>query len=117
MSAVCDCGWTGTATQVRDGGRCPECDSPIRYESKSLPDLALKTVSAFNKRALIALRAAALTEWDKGFISSITSAVEHYVDLTPQQQNTIYRMVNRHARDLHDIPVVDFAVLHARGAD
>ncbi|MGH8446496.1 MAG: hypothetical protein ACREVL_14585 [Solimonas sp.] len=37
--------------------------------------------------------------------------------ITPDQQNAVYRAVLRSDANIADRAVVDFAVLHARGAD
>lgn len=115
MAAICDCGWNGTSTQVRDGGRCPECSALIRYESALVASTSL-TVEEFNRRALIALKGVSF-----GFGShaeSIVAAAEQQVSLgrvSPRMQQALYNICNRFHRQITDRQVTDMAALRAKG--
>src|SRR3546814_16830744 len=57
MAATCPaCNWTGSATAVRDGGRCPDCGEPIRYDRKPLQSAPRLTLYDFLPRAAQVLR-------------------------------------------------------------
>src|SRR3546814_20444765 len=57
MAAPCPaCNWTGSATAVRDGGRCPDCGEPIRYDRKPLQSAPRLTLYDFLPRAATVLR-------------------------------------------------------------
>src|SRR3546814_8265658 len=57
MAATCPaCNWTGSATAVRDGGRCPDCGEPIRYDRKPLQSAPRLTLYDFLPRAAKVLR-------------------------------------------------------------
>lgn len=120
MAATCECGWTGTSTQVRDGGRCPECTSKVRYDSAplSLPRTAIVSVSQFNQRAAAALKAV-----DFGHFNSSERVVGGFLyqlernQVSEKMQQAIYNIVHRYRRQITDQAVKDYAADRARGAD
>src|SRR3546814_7489874 len=65
MAATCPaCNWTGSATAVRDGGRCPDCGEPIRYDRKPLQSAPRLTLYDFLPRAAKVLRSIGADEND-----------------------------------------------------
>lgn len=117
MSANCpECKWVGSYQQVVDGGYCPTCYPvliKVRYDSIELPDPRIKTVEQFNRRAVKALQACGLNEWDAGFVKSIEFRVEHYDALKENEQRNLLRAVMRRSREIGDRPVIDYAEMHA----
>ncbi|MDP3859872.1 MAG: hypothetical protein Q8Q73_19095 [Stagnimonas sp.] len=116
MSAICECGWTGPSTRVRDGGRCPECMSRVRYESKPLIETPKLDVEGFNHRAARTLRAVPGTDANQ-FLVGVLPLCEKVIRLTALQQNGIYKAILRHEQAIADRALLDFATMHARGAD
>jgi DNA-directed RNA polymerase subunit RPC12/RpoP len=115
MAAVCSaCTWTGASTQVVDGGRCPECESPVRYQSKPLEAPRKLSLTEFNKSAAKALRAVALDIGDD-FLTNVLERIDLGWSLSPAQQAVLMKIVLRHERHIHDRAVVEFATFHAKG--
>lgn len=121
MAATCDCGWTGGPMQVRDGGRCPECWSKVSYDKAPVPQLGgIKSVEEFNRRAITALRGVTMLPgtWDKRFAQDMTVKVDHGNGwLSEKQQQALYNVVHRYRRQITDVDVTEYALMHARGAD
>lgn len=115
MAAICDaCRWSGTSSQVRDGGRCPECGESIRYDSKPLQAAPRLTLHEFLPRAAKALRAINATEGDD-FVEDAVARIEQEQYIAPVQTAVLLKVVLRLERQINDRAVVDFATLHARG--
>ncbi|MGH8446490.1 MAG: hypothetical protein ACREVL_14555 [Solimonas sp.] len=117
MAAICDaCNWTGSATAVRDGGKCPGCGEPIRYDSKPLTTAPRLTLHTFLPRAAKALRAIGAGDGDD-FVESALSRIECGHSIAPVTVAILLKVILRRAAAINDRAVVDFAAMHARGAD
>ena len=116
MAAVCDeCGWTGSAMQVLEGGRCPECEMRVRYDSAPVSSTAaISGVFEFNCRVLPVLRSIRCTG---NFVPDIIGLLQRGHTPTEGQQQALYRVINRHRRQVADKAVADFATYHARGTE
>lgn len=116
MAAICDpCGWSGSALAVRDGGRCPECGEPIRYDRAALPQRRqIGSIHEFNSRARVALMALPVLN---PFIEAIVTKLETGRALTEREQQALFNTVNSRHRQISDSELTEYAVRHARGAD
>ena len=121
MSAICNaCSWTGTSSQVADGGRCPECSDKIRYDRApvSTAPAAIRDVGEFNRRAEAALKGV-----DFGAFSNAARIVAEFGrqiaagNVSAKMQQAAYNIVHRYRRQISDQLVRDFAVMRAKGAD
>lgn len=114
MSAHCDrCAWTGSSTQVRDGGRCPECFDKVRYVRVELAEAGIKSVGTFNERAVKALRGSQGSDF-------LTSMIAQYVQckpFSPKQQQAFINAVHSFRRQITDVDVNAYAETHAKGHD
>lgn len=115
MAAICDsCSWSGSSTAVRDGGLCPECGEPIRYESKPLQAAPRLTLHEFLPRAAKALRSINATDGDD-FVEDAVARIEQGQYVAPVVTAVLLKVVLRLEPQINDRAVVDFATLHARG--
>lgn len=117
MAAICPaCDWTGSATAVRDGGRCPKCDESVRYDGKPLQSAPRLTLHDFLQRAAKALKSTGAIDGDE-FLEKAIDRIELGWSLAPVQVAVLMKVVLRLERQINDRPVVDFATMHAKGAD
>lgn len=116
MAATCtwpECGWTGGPSDViKANGVCPNCGSEITYVAGGLLKTAIETLEQFNRRAVIGVSGCTRTDWEKGFLDTIRFKVEHYEQLGPAQQRTLFTLVDRYAAQLTDRACVDYCTLH-----
>lgn len=120
MSAVCSCGWTGSSSQVADGGRCPECREKITYTGGKLICNDIASDRVFNRRFFIA--AAGLYFGDTpgntaSIIRNCASRFDRGLELSIDQQRVLFKICVRYADQITDTGVVNYAIRHARGAD
>lgn len=115
MTAICDsCSWTGKSTQVRDGGRCPDCGESIRYASQSLQGVPRLNLREFLPRAAKALRAIGAEDNDE-VVESAIDRIESGQSLAPVSIAILLKVVLRRADAITDQAVIDFATMNARG--
>lgn len=119
MSAACDCGWTGTPSQVRDGGRCPECMSKVLYRSAPVGIAVdqIRTVQDFNRRAVKALGVVTFGHGNtQGVVDSFRRQVEMEC-VSEKMQQAIYNIVNRYRAQITEKALLDYAADRAKGHD
>lgn len=119
MSAICpSCNWTGTSTQVVDGGRCPECRDKVRYESGTVSNkvlaVGIKTSEDFNQRAA---KAESGIKHLSPFLKSISASIRMGACLSAKQQQALYNTVHAHRHQITDHDLKEYAAMHAKGAD
>ena len=118
MAAICtnpDCGWDGKSSQVVDGGKCPSCWQPVRYGDAPLAhDSIISTTSEFNRRVLPVLRSISCSGT---FVPHLIGKLSRGYTPTDNEQQALYRVINRHHRQVADKAVLDFSTFHARGSD
>jgi hypothetical protein len=87
VTARCQtCPWEGPSTSVVDGGLCPECAQPVRYDSKPLQSAPQLTQHEFNLRAARALKAAGIGQIPTEFAAIAIHHAESGRAMTPAMQ-------------------------------
>ena len=102
-----------------DGGRCPACGEPVRYDRAPVADRPrITSVQEFNQRV-----AAALDGVEFGHFNNSERVVAEFRrqlttgTVSPRMQQAIINITHRYRRQIHDAPVAEYALMHARGAD
>lgn len=120
MSANClFCSWTGTSSQVVDGGRCPECGSQVKYESTAPVGTDSISLAEFNRRAMIAANGIRFGYGNRAaeIISACRFRLGRDMGLTERQQQALINILHRFRAQITDQGLKDYAASRATGAD
>src|SRR3546814_10347128 len=112
MAATCPaCNWTGSATAVRDGGRCPDCGEPIRYDRKPLQSAPRLTLYDFLPRAAKVLRSIGADDNDD-VVAQAISRIDAGESIAPVTVAILLKVILRCAESINDSAVVDRSEEH-----
>lgn len=116
MAARCpnaDCGWVGTASQVYDGGRCPECFDAVFYDGnpKASEPIASAHINRpeFLRRVLIAFRGVDLHDEHGRFLEETLLTLKAGQGISRKTEAALCRAVIRHKDGLADQPLIEYA--------
>lgn len=119
MTAVCDCGWTGTSSEVGDRGHCPNCWNKVKYTGGSISaPTAIISHEDFNRRFLIASKGIHFgASRFSNTVQIILRTVEMKLRVGANDQKMLFRAAHFHRNQITDTMVTDYAASHTRGAD